>query len=184
MKMLKLFLVLTFLCGALYPIGVTLIAQVAFPSQVRGSLLEIDGKLVGSRLIAQKTTGERFFQPRPSAADYATVSSGASQHSPTHKSGNEAREERRKALPAAGADQWTTSGSGLDPHLSPESALAQAPRIAAARGMELERLRALIMSHIESPTLGIWGRPRVNVLELNLALEGQDKDGGHTGTAP
>lgn len=170
MKMLRLFLALSLLCGVLYPLSVTVLAQALFSEKAQGSQIVINGKLVGSRLLAQKFTGENFFHSRPSAGDYATVSSGASQHSPTHKAGIEAREARRLALPDADVDAWTTSGSGLDPDLSPQSALAQIPRIAAARGVAPDELKALVDKNTTYPTFGIWGRPRVNVLELNLSL--------------
>lgn len=180
MKMLRLFLALSLLCGILYPLTVTVVAQVLFSEKAQGSQIVIDGKLVGSKLLAQKFSDESFFHSRPSAGDYATVSSGASQHSPTHKAGMEAREARRLALPEAGVDAWTTSGSGLDPDLSPQSALAQIPRIAAARGVNPDDLKALIDKNTTYPTLGIWGRPRVNVLELNIALmnRGMDANAG------
>ncbi len=181
MKMLRLFLVLTVVCGVLYPLVVTVAAQGLFSEKAQGSQIIIDGKLVGSKLLAQKFTGESFFHPRPSAGDYATVSSAASQHSPTHKAGTAAREERRLVLPQAGVDAWTTSGSGLDPHISPETALAQVERVAAARGVSSEELKVLIEKNTTQPTLGIWGRPRVNVLELNIALiRGPDADAGTT----
>lgn len=179
MKMLRLFLALSLLCGILYPLTVTVVAQILFSEKAQGSQIVIDGKLVGSKLLAQKFTGESFFHPRPSAGDYATVSSAASQHSPTHKAGTAAREERRLALPEAGGDAWTTSGSGLDPHITPETAMAQIPRVAAARGVSSDELKALIDKNTASPTLGIWGRPRVNVLELNIALiRGMDANAG------
>lgn len=183
MNMLRLFLALTLLCGVLYPLIVTFVAQTLFREKAQGSQIKVDGKLVGSTLLAQKFVGESYFHPRPSAGDYATVSSAASQHSPTHKAGTLAREERRVAQPSAGVDAWTTSGSGLDPHISIQTALSQIPRIAAARGMAPEELTALIEKLSEVPTLGIWGRSRVNVIELNLTLmnKGLNADAG---TAP
>lgn len=170
MSMLRLFLVLTFICGVAYPLVITVFAQGLFAEKAQGSLVHVDGKVIGSTLLAQKFEGAGFFHPRPSAGDYATVSSGASQHSPTHKAGVEAREARRSALPAAGVDAWTTSGSGLDPDIAPETAQAQIPRVAAARGLSIESLQSLVAEHTSPMTWGIWGRPRVNVLELNLAL--------------
>lgn len=182
MAMLKLFILLSLLVGLGYPIAVTGLAQSLFPEKSQGSVVRVSGKVVGSRLLAQKFTGDQFFHPRPSAGDYATVASGASQFSPTSAKGNAALAERRRQIPAGGVDLWTTSGSGLDPDLSPESALAQVPRVAQARGIEARSLTELIHTHTQGPTLGIWGRPRVNVLELNLALLNQGHH-GHSGSA-
>jgi K+-transporting ATPase ATPase C chain len=173
MKMFKLLIVLTLLCGVIYPLTITVIAQVLFPNESNGSLLIKEGKLIGSELLAQKFSRAEFFHPRPSAADYATVASGASQSSPTQKSGTDSREQRRAQHPTAGVDFWTTSGSGLDPHISPETAYAQVHRVAAARGTSEEFIKSLISQHIEGPTIGIWGQPRVNVLKLNLVLMSQ-----------
>jgi K+-transporting ATPase ATPase C chain len=183
MNMLRLFLGLSLLCGVLYPLGVTVVAQLLFSERAQGSQVKIEGKLVGSSLLAQKFVGEGYFHPRPSAGDFATVSSAASQHSPTHRAGTEAREQRRTAQPSAGVDAWTTSGSGLDPHVSLQTAIAQIPRVAAARGMAPEELTALIEKLSEGPTLGIWGRSRVNVLELNLAIMSKGMH-ANAGTAP
>lgn len=170
MKMLRLFLVLTFLCGAIYPLTITLIGQGFFSEQAQGSLIIRENKIIGSKLLAQKFSKPEFFHSRPSAADYATVASGASQASPTQEAGKKFREEKRAQLPAAGVDAWTTSGSGLDPHISPKTAYAQRDRIVAARGISLQSLTELIDKNTEGPTFGIWGQPRVNVLELNIAL--------------
>lgn len=169
--MIRLLLVLTFICGVFYPLTVTLIGQVIFPKQSNGSLISRDGQIVGSELLAQKFLKNEYFHPRPSAADYATIASGASQASPTQKAGTDARDQRRAQNPTAGVDVWTTSGSGLDPHISPKSAYAQTNRIAASRAMANETIVSLIDNHTEGPTFGIWGQPRVNVLKLNLALD-------------
>lgn len=177
MAMLRLFFVLTLLCGVIYPLLVTGISQIAFPHEANGSLLREGDKIVGSSLLAQKFTSTSYFHPRPSAGDYATVASGASQHSPTHKAGTAARLLRQKELPLAAVDAWTTSASGLDPHISPSSAWAQIPHVAAARGLSPEVIRQLVEAHTKTATWGIWGQPRVNVLELNLALNAQGKDG-------
>lgn len=181
MKMFRLLIVMTIICGIIYPLLVTVIGTVAFPEKANGSLIKKEGKTLGSSLIAQKFSRGDFFHSRPSAADFATVSSGASQSSPLQKSGKELRDERRAALPHGGVDAWTNSGSGLDPHISPETALAQLPRIANQRGISIEKLKDLIDSHTEGPTLGIWGQPRVNVLELNIALMNVGNN-GHSGS--
>jgi K+-transporting ATPase ATPase C chain len=170
MKMFRLLLVLTILCGVIYPLSVTLVGQVLFSDTASGSLLKEGDKIVGSRLLAQKFVRDDFFHSRPSAADYATVASGASQSSPTQKSAKELREKRKAQLPNGGVDAWTTSGSGLDPHISPKTAKAQVKRVALARGVSSSSLHAMVNQFTEGPTLGIWGQPRVNVLELNMAL--------------
>lgn len=180
MNMLRLLIVLTILCGALYPLTVTLMGQTLFYKKAEGSLLIHKEKILGSKLLAQKFSQKDFFWSRPSSADFATVSSGASQSSVIQKSGIELREKRRSEQPEAGLDAWTSSGSGLDPHVSPQTALSQVNRVAAARGMTPDALKWLVNKYTEGPTWGIWGRPRVNVLELNMALlmtEGRD---GHT----
>jgi len=170
MKMIRLLLVLTVICGVIYPLFVTVIGAGLFSEKVGGSLVKVGDKLIGSTLLAQSFTKADFFHPRPSAADYATVSSGASQSSPTQAAGTELREKRRAQMPKAGVDAWTASGSGLDPHISPQTAFAQVERVATARGIPIETLNALIEKYTEGYTFGIWGQPRVNVLELNIAL--------------
>jgi K+-transporting ATPase ATPase C chain len=171
MNWFRLLIVLTFICGVIYPLSVTGIAHLFFSEKSKGSLIYIDKKLVGSELLAQKFIKDEFFHSRPSAADYSTIASGASQSSPTQKSGTDLREQRKKESPLADVDFWTTSGSGLDPHLSPKSIYSQVPRVAAARSLDPNVLNNLIKQHIEKRTLSIWGQPRVNVLKLNLELE-------------
>lgn len=171
MAMLRLFVVLSLICGVLYPLAVTGLAQGLFYHQSQGSLLYRDGHMVGSELLAQKFTSPQYFWPRPSAADFATIPSAASQASPTHQKAREQRQALAASTPMAGVDAWTTSGSGLDPHITPATALAQVERIAAARGMSSSALTQLIAQHTEGETMGIWGRPRVNVLTLNLSLD-------------
>jgi potassium-transporting ATPase KdpC subunit len=182
MNMMRLFFILTFLTGIVYPLGVTLISKFFFSEEASGSLIQHEGKTIGSKLIAQKFEGPGFFHSRPSAADYATVASGASQASPTHLEAREKRENRRKEFPDAGVDFWTTSASGLDPHLSPSSALSQISRIEKIRNLSKDTLTNLVMKYTEGPTWGIWGQPRVNVLELNIAL--LKEVNVHTGSAP
>jgi K+-transporting ATPase ATPase C chain len=163
--------VFTVLTGALYPLGISLAAY-AFPAKANGSLIAVDGKTVGSSLLAQKTESPRYFWPRPSAGDFATVASGASNKGPTSADLVKAVAERRAKFGAeAPAEMLTASGSGLDPHISPEAAQQQVARIAAERKIPAERVAALVAQHTESPQFGIFGDPRVNVLTLNLALD-------------
>ncbi|HEX6641828.1 MAG TPA: potassium-transporting ATPase subunit C [Thermoanaerobaculia bacterium] len=152
-------LVLLVLVSGIYPAAVRAIGQVAFPHQANGSLVVRDGRVIGSSLIAQPFTSDRYFHPRPSAVDYNAQASGGSNLGPTSK---KLRDR---------ADRRSSSASGLDPHITPEDALSQAARVARARGVDEARIRALIESHTEHRFLGIYGEPRVNVLLLNLALD-------------
>jgi len=165
-------LVLTLLTCVIYPLAVTGLAQAFFPAQANGSLVKNGDQLVGSSLLAQKFTTPRYFWPRPSAADYATVASGASNQGFTSKKLTDAVNERRAALGAnAPADLLTTSGSGLDPHISPEAARFQIVRVAAARNLPLEKISGLVEKSLEPPQFGFLGQARVNVLLLNRALD-------------
>ncbi|MFG0543059.1 potassium-transporting ATPase subunit KdpC [Pseudomonas sp. YQ_5] len=171
---LSLALLMTLVTGALYPLAVTGIAQVAFPNQANGSLVrDAQGQVRGSALIAQDFQGDGWFHSRPSAGAYGTVASGASNLSPS----NPALAERVKGDAATlyQAQQGpvpqallTTSGSGLDPHLPPEALAYQIPRVAAARQLPVERLQALLEQATLHPLIG---PPVVNVLALNQALE-------------
>lgn len=165
----------TLLVGLLYPLAITGVARAVFPAQANGSLSERNGVVVGSTLLAQKVEDAKYFRFRPSAADYGTVASGASNLSPASPAFAEAVAKRRAETPnEATADLLTTSGSGLDPHLTPEGAEAQVARVATARHLpasDQERLRQWIHDRISAPTLGILGQRRVNVMELNLALD-------------
>jgi K+-transporting ATPase ATPase C chain len=156
------------------------IGRVAFPSQAEGSLIRRgDGAIVGSRLIAQNFTRPEYFQPRPSAVDYNAASTGGSNYGPSSPDQLKLVQERLDAVTkqegvSAGqvpSEMVTASGAGLDPHIPPQAAELQAGRVATARGVPLARIRELIASHTEAPTFGFLGRARVNVLELNLALD-------------
>jgi K+-transporting ATPase ATPase C chain len=186
---------LTLLTGLVYPLAMTGIAGVLFPNQAGGSLVEKDGKVIGSRLLAQAFTSDRYFHPRPSAttgpdpkdasktipAPYNAQNSGGSNLGPTSKALIEriqgdvvtlAKENTSQAVPV---DLVTTSGSGLDPDISPEAALFQVPRIAKARHLDADSLRRLVTDKIQTRTMGLFGEPRINVLDLNLALDAQPK---------
>ncbi len=186
MKMLKstlgLFLVLTLITGVAYPLVVTGFARVAMPHQAGGSLIEREGKAVGSALLGQSFTDPLHFWGRPSATGpqpYNGAASTGSNLSPTNPALIEAINSRVQVLRTADpgnsapvpVDLVTASGSGLDPHISPAAALYQISRVARARGMDETKLRALVEAYIEGRTFGLLGEPRVNVLKLNLALD-------------
>ena len=186
-----LLVVLTLITGLAYPLAMTAIAGAIFPKQAQGSLIERNGKVVGSALIGQEFKDDKYFHGRPSAttapdpadstktvpAPYNAANSGGSNLGPTSKALNDRIKEDVDKLKAENAsvpvpvDLVTTSASGLDPDISPEGALFQVPRVAKARQMPEDRLRQLITENIEGRLAGLLGEPRVNVLALNLALD-------------
>jgi potassium-transporting ATPase KdpC subunit len=173
-------IVTTILLGLGYPLLVTGIAAVLFPRQANGSLIKLeDGRIIGSSLLAQSFTSDKYFHPRPSAAGngYDATSSGGSNLAQSNAKlvarmqgdiDKLARENPGKPVPI---DMVTTSGSGLDPDITPDAAYFQAPRVAAARKLSEDRVRQLIAQQTTGRQLGLLGEPRVNVLELNLALD-------------
>jgi potassium-transporting ATPase KdpC subunit len=176
-------IVFTVLTGVIYPLVITGVAQVAFHDKANGSLIERDGRIVGSELLAQPFTGEKYFWPRPSAGSYATVPSGASNLGPTSQALQSNVTANATAFRAGNklaadapvpADMVFTSASGLDPHISPEAARLQVARVAAARSMAVDQVKTLVEKFVESPQWGIFGEARVNVLRLNLALDDMD----------
>jgi K+-transporting ATPase ATPase C chain len=193
---LTLLIALTVMTGLIYPLAVTGLAGVMFPDQANGSLIVRNGQVIGAALIGQNFTEDKYFHGRPSAttapdpkdasktvpAPYNAANSGGSNLGPTSK----ALAERVKAdveklkgenpSQPVPVDLVTTSGSGLDPDISPDAALFQVPRVARARGLPEDRVRALVVAQTEGRLMGWLGEPRVNVLRLNLAL---DRDGGH-----
>jgi K+-transporting ATPase ATPase C chain len=185
-------LLLTAITGLAYPIAMTGLAEAIFPRQAQGSLIESGGKVIGSSLIGQVFADDKYFHGRPSAtnapdpkdatktidAPYNAVNSMGSNLGPTSKAladrlkGDvDALKKENPSMPVP-VDLVTTSGSGLDPEISPEAALFQVPRVAKARSLTEDRVRALVASQTEGRTLGLLGEPRVNVLKLNLALDG------------
>ena len=176
---ITLFIFFTGLTGLVYPFALTGIAKVIFPTQATGSQVSRDGKVVGSLLIGQAFASDRYFHGRPSAAGqsgYDASSSSGSNLGPLSRQllervGNDVTKLRKAGATEIPADAVTTSGSGLDPHISPAYAELQVGRVATARGVSPDRVRALVAQGIRQPTLGVIGEPRVNVLLLNLALD-------------
>jgi K+-transporting ATPase ATPase C chain len=177
---LGMLVVFTILTGALYPLLVTGIAQVAFPNQANGSSITRDGVVVGSSLVGQAFTSPGYFHPRPSAIDYKASASGASQLGPTNPDLLAAVQDRAIAYRAENGlapgalvpvDAVTASGSGLDPLISVANATLQAPRVAKARGLDLARVLDLVRANTVPRAFGFLGEPGVNVLRLNIAVD-------------
>ena len=182
---------LTLITGLAYPLAMTGIAEVLFPRQAQGSLIEQDGKVVGSALIGQEFESDKYFHGRPSAttapdpndstktvpAPYNAANSGGSNLGPSNKAlidrvqGDVDKLKQENPSMPVPQDLVTTSASGLDPHISPEAALFQVPRIAKARNLPEDRVRQLVVDNTEGRLFGFLGEPRVNVLQLNLALD-------------
>jgi K+-transporting ATPase ATPase C chain len=177
---LVLLLALTIITGLIYPLAITAIAQVIFPNQANGSLIVVNGKAYGSDLIGQQFDDPKYFWGRPSATMYNAAASAGSNYGPLNPSLEETVQKRIKALHAADphnklpvpVDLVTASASGLDPHISIAAALYQVPRVASTRGLKEADVLSLVHKNTEGRQFGIFGEPRVNVLRLNLALDG------------
>ncbi len=177
---IMMIIIMTVLTGVVYPLVVTGLAQVLFPDKAAGSLIERDGKVIGSRLIGQPFSGPGYFHSRPSAAGagYDAAASSGTNLGPTNQkllnNVKEAAEAVREENPASPVpvDMVTASASGLDPHITPAAAEFQTPRVARERGLSETEVRRLVREHTEGRQLAVLGEPRVNVLMLNLALDG------------
>jgi K+-transporting ATPase ATPase C chain len=167
----------TILLGIIYPLLVTGIAQVLFPKKANGQLIEANGKIIGSRIIGQAFSGAGYFHSRPSAVAYDPSNSNGSQLGPTNHNLTDRVKADVNTLQAENpnvpvpVDLVTTSGSGLDPEITPAAAAFQVPRVAKSRGITEEELKSIVARHSEPRQLGLLGEPRVNVLELNLELD-------------
>jgi len=181
-----LFVGFTLLTGLVYPLLMTGIIQIALPEQASGSMIVVNGKIVGSELIGQNFTSPGYFHGRPSAVNYAGNGSGASNFGPTNKNLMEQVSQRISEVRAENnlssnatvpSELVLASASGLDPHISMEGAMLQVPRVANARGIPESEVKVLVYQHIEPAQFGIMGQERVNVLNLNLALDELNRSG-------
>ncbi|MGF7086921.1 K+-transporting ATPase ATPase C chain [Kroppenstedtia sanguinis] len=185
MKYVRLSLLLILLCGLGYPLLMTGISQLLFPEQAEGSIIKNEnGKVVGSKLVGQNFTGDEYFHGRISSIEYDAVNSGSNNYAPSNKTMIDRTQKtvdqllkedpgtRKEDIPL---DLITNSASGLDPHISPEAARFQIPRVAKASGLSKQELASLIDLNTEGKEWGIFGEPRVNVLKLNLAVNGRMK---------
>jgi K+-transporting ATPase ATPase C chain len=183
---LRITIVTVVLFGLIYPLAMTGIAQVVFPKQANGSLVSVGGKVVGSDIIGQLWTKPQYFQGRPSAAGkgYDPTQTGGTNFGPTSAKLIAAtkttiaqlEKENPNAAGPPPMDLITSSGSGIDPDITPEAAYWEAPRVAKARGLSVDAVNAVVAAHAQGRTLGFLGEPRVNVLDLNLALDGNQRN--------
>lgn len=167
------------LCGLIYTGVATFLGGLLFPQQATGSLIEQEGRVIGSRLVAQPFVSPQYFYSRPSAADYDPTGTGGSNLAPSNPELRaRVRDESARIQTLEGVtanaipvDLLAASGAGLDPHISPKAARLQAPRVALARDLPMERILEVVEQHTQEPQWGVFGQPRVNVLQLNLALD-------------
>ncbi|SEK29078.1 potassium-transporting ATPase subunit KdpC [Ectothiorhodospira marina] len=175
-------IVFILLCGGLYPLLVTTVGSLLFPHQATGSLIVVDDTVVGSELVGQLFKAPEYFHGRPSAVDYDPFSVGGSNYAASNPALRDRVAEDSQTIAlrygvessSIPVDLLAASGSGIDPHISPESAQLQAERVATARGITVSQVNELIVDFTEGPTIGVFGQPRVNVLRINLALDGKE----------